>query len=262
MKNNGYTNLGLYYEDYKKNKELRANEKKKEAFNAKIAGSMLPETIKQDLVSKEYDYNYPIMYNERLVQEQRNTKSAVTRTTVYSDVNRMQIIQPTMQYKQENYPQNAITRINSVPENYMLNNQIGVRIAQPSTQVQLKSINQPTITAINTNLNYPQNIQTFSNTYVTSPPPKTISNIRSQVYTIPQGNHIKMNLQNQPHFTVAAISSRQDIIESNQIKRKQNVGEVNGNYRVQLRDHHYNDSKRKMPDKEYSSDKSEEYFKM
>lgn len=220
---------------------------------------MLPETIKQDLVSKEFEYNYPVMYNDRLIQEQRNPAPVPTRNVNYPEINRVQL-QPSVQFKTDTYQQNVITHINNRSDSYILNNPIGVRIAQPNAQVQIKSINPPTITTINNGLNYPQKIQAYQNSYVASPPPKAINNIRSQVYSIPQGTHIKMNLQTQPQFSVASLPVRNDIIESNHVKRKPNLIENNQNYRHQ--NHHFNENnKRKVQEREMSSEKSEEYFR-
>lgn len=260
MRNNGYTNLGLYYSEYKQNKELRAKEQEQEAFNAKIAGSMLPEIIKQDLVTKEFDYGYPAMYNERLVQEQRNVVPVPNRNANYPDMNRVQL-QPPVQFKPDTYQQNVITHISNRPDSYILNNQMGVRIAKPANnQVQIKPISQPQIANINNGINYPQKVQTYQNVYGTSPPPKSINNMRSHVYSIPQAANIKINLQNQPQFAVAQLAARNDIVESNQAKRKHNVAENGQNYRNQ--NQHFNEHRRKQLERDPSSDKSEEYFKV
>ena len=57
-KETGTTNLGQYFINYKRDKEIRAREQLREAYSAKLSNSLLPDEIKASLVSKDVDPRY------------------------------------------------------------------------------------------------------------------------------------------------------------------------------------------------------------
>lgn len=255
---NGTTNLGDYYIQFKRAKEIRVQEQKQEAYNAKISGSMLPETIKKDLVVKDVGNGYQMIYNDNLPQIQRNP-SVPPRLENFNEMNRLQV--PTnIQCRNDVYPQNMISHVNVPQEKYVMNNQLHIRLPHAANQMQMKQYANPPQNKIPGPVNYIQNVQQYGMGYSNTTPSKAMAAVPRQMYGIQGVPHMAMAKQPQ-QYVMTPSPIRNENMEKLGGHRNYHPKEFPMNKRNDMRyTNSYEENKGKAQQVEHFDNRNEEYF--
>lgn len=128
FKETGRTNLGIYYIEYKKEKERKALEQQREALSAKLSGSLLPDDIKRELVKDEVDNRYH-MYENRQMEDRPAQPNMI------NNMNRMPSLN-SMPIRVEQSSQNMINPMNQrQDQKFAMGNQIHSQPQQQNQQL-------------------------------------------------------------------------------------------------------------------------------